>query len=447
MKKQFSLLFLSLLLFILTGCSLQSPENLYTLPELPSEYRDLNFKIQSMLSSLGAEYAAPLTGDNTQTVQLQDIDGDGNPEAIAFFRIASDPKPLKVYIFKQVNNNYSTYSVIEGEGTAIHAISYRDLNGDGSAEVVVSWRMSEKVHSLAAYSVYAETSVELMRTGYSGYGIVDIDMDSLQEIMVIHIDSAESNSRVELYDWQDSGMVLCSTTPLSTDLQGISEIRSGFLRDSIPALFISSLFGDSNGVLTDIITLRDGELTNLTLNPTTGQSAETMRYYDQVSCTDINRDSFLEIPIPVALPVYAKTPSTTDFWSIHWHQYDIDGTAWSIGNTFHNIQDRWYLDLPEDWNDNFCLTRRDSTLYGERAVIFSRWRGENLEPTPFLTIYRLTGANRELRSQIGNRFVILSTSDTVYTAEFHENAWNCGLTQDDLVTRFHLIRTEWSRTN
>ena len=49
----------------------------------------------------GGEYAAPLTGEMIQSVQLQDLDGDGRQEAIAFFRMSSEEKPLKIYIFRQ----------------------------------------------------------------------------------------------------------------------------------------------------------------------------------------------------------------------------------------------------------------------------------------------------------------------------------------------------------
>ena len=86
-------------------------------------------------------------------------------------------------------------------------------------------------------------------------------------------------------------------------------------------------------------------------------------------------------------------------------------------------------------------------MNGERAVVFSHWIDENTEPTPFLTIYRLTGANREIRSQIGERFVLLVESDAIYAAEFHENEWDCGLTKEDLLDRFDLIETEWSTEN
>lgn len=448
MKKEIKLLFLGLLLLMTAGCSLRSPEELYTLSEPPAEYRSLDLRIQETMAALGAEYAAPLTGNNIQTVQLQDIDGDGKEEAIAFFRVTGDAKPLKVYIFKQDgDNNYDTYGVIEGEGTAIYSIHYESLDDNAAPEVVVSWRMSEKVHSLAAYTVDSGTVTELMRTGYTRYKLIDIDMDNRQEIVVLQVDAAEGRSRAELYDYREEGLVLCATAPMSYEVKEISNIRVGYLRDSVRALMVSSTFGESNGLLTDIFAWRNGTLENITLDPVIGQSVETMRYYHLVSAMDINQDSILEIPLPVALPTYQKVMGASDFWAIYWRQYDVTGRAWPVCTTYHNVQDRWYLELPQEWERQLTLSRRDNTVHGERAVIFSRWRGEDREPTPFLTIYRLTGANRELRSRIGNRFVLRSESDTIYSAEFHKSDWDSGLTQESLAQRFHLIQTEWSAEN
>lgn len=437
-----------LLLGLTAGCSLHTPEELYTLPEPPAEYRNLNLRIQETMTALGAEYAAPLSGSNTQTVQLQDIDSDGLDEAIAFFRVSSDPKPLKVYIFKQSEPDvYSPYAVIEGEGTAIYSIAYEDLGGTSAPEVVVSWRMSEKVHSLAAYSLEGGTVTELMRTGYSGYRLIDIDMDNQREIVALQVDVAEGKSRAELYDYQEEGMVLCAYAPMSYEVKEITAVRSGYLRDSVRALFVSSTFGENNGLLTDIFAWRDGTLENITIDPMTGQSMGTMRYYNLVSGTDIDGDSVLEVPSPVALPTYQRTSVAVDFWTIDWRQYDIEGTAWPVCTTYHNVQDRWYLTLPESWKGQLTLSRKDNTVNGERAVVFSHWLGEETEPTPFLTIYRLTGANRELRSRMGNRFPLVEQTDTIYAAEFHDNDWDCGLDKESLAAGFHLIRTAWSAEN
>lgn len=447
--KRVALLALGLgLLLTLGGCSLYTPEQMYTLPKPPAEYEKLNTCIQQTMAALGAEYTAPLAGDNAQTVQLVDLDKDGENEAVAFFRVTGDAKPLKVYVFKRDGEeSYRTWAVIEGEGTAIYSISYEDLGGDDADEIVVSWRMSEKVHALAAYSIGENAVQEWMRTGYSGYRLLDIDMDNQKEILVLQLDVAEGTSRVELYDAGAGSMVLCAAAPMSSGVSELTAVNTGLLRDSVPALFVSSSFGEGSGVLTDIFAWRGGTLENITLAPRGGQSLSTVRYYDLVGLTDINGDSVLEVPMPEALPTYQKTvgaPAAADFWMIHWLQFDVSGQAGRVCSTYHNVQDRWYLVLPDAWRGNLTLSRRENTVYGERAVVFSRWLGEESEPEPFLILYRLTDNNREQRAQLGERFLLASQSDAVYAAEFVDSRWDCGLTREELTQRFRLIRTEWS---
>ena len=120
----------SLLLLLLSGCSLKSPEQLYELPEPPEDYKNLQSTITQVQTDLSleysssVEYAAPLSGDNTQTVQLLDLDDDGAQEsAVAFFRVANAENPLMIYIFhQQADGQYEVYAVIEGGGSAISSI-------------------------------------------------------------------------------------------------------------------------------------------------------------------------------------------------------------------------------------------------------------------------------------------------------------------------------------
>ena len=79
-----------LISLLLTGCMLSySVEELYVLPKLPEEYQTLSEQIAAILAG-GAEYAAPTAGNNLQSVQLVDLDGDGEEEAVAFFRCSSE---------------------------------------------------------------------------------------------------------------------------------------------------------------------------------------------------------------------------------------------------------------------------------------------------------------------------------------------------------------------
>lgn len=61
----------------------------------------------------GAEYAAPISGSNIQPVQLEDLNGDGQEEAVAFFRNDADEKPLKICIFTAKDQTYELFYVIE----------------------------------------------------------------------------------------------------------------------------------------------------------------------------------------------------------------------------------------------------------------------------------------------------------------------------------------------
>ena len=47
--------------------------------------------------ALGAEYAPPQAGSNLPQVQMVDLDGDGTDEALAFFRVSSEERPLRIY--------------------------------------------------------------------------------------------------------------------------------------------------------------------------------------------------------------------------------------------------------------------------------------------------------------------------------------------------------------
>ena len=70
---------------LLSGCFFRPVEQLYAIPHPPKDYEALQERLGEVVAQ-GGEYAAPLTGEMIQAVQLQDLNGDGRQEAIAFFR-------------------------------------------------------------------------------------------------------------------------------------------------------------------------------------------------------------------------------------------------------------------------------------------------------------------------------------------------------------------------
>ena len=457
--KEIQALALAALLLLLGGCAFSSPEELYAVPRASEDYQNLQEQIDQVRGA-GAEYAGPLQGTNTQPVQLMDLDGDGIQEAVAFFRTtaADGSPPLKIYIYRQTGQgDYALWNIIQGDGTAINSISYEDLDGYTDAqgrtdkEMVVSWRLSDKVYQLMAYSVRSPEAERLMNPiSYTDYALWDMDKDNQREIVVLNLNTVDGIGQADYYDYRDGQMVLQSSAPLSNAITGLvsdSRPRTGFLNHngiSEPALFVTSNL--TTGVITDIFAW-DGELKNITYNPVTSMSEGTLRLSNNIAIQDINGDGYLEIPKPTALPDPRSTGSA-DFWSVQWIQYSLDGQSTVVYTTYYNGEDGWYLVLPETWQGRIALSRQDNTGSGERGVLFYPYTaGEterNARSQPFLSIYKLTGPNRVARAHTGVRFILLEEEDTIYAAEFHSNSgWDCGVDQEGLKTLFNLIQSDW----
>lgn len=470
------------LMLLLSGCLFRPPDDLYKLPEKSAGYEKLNTAIREVRSGLEAQYgtsneqAVIVSGDNTATIQLQDLDGDGQREsAVTFIRVPGVEKSIKIYIFRQVGEEYVASAVVEGDGSAIYSIDYVDLNGAGSKELVVNWQISTGVYQLGAYTLDELdepadqrtpggdavnavqtgersdlTATELLLTGCSGavdgssgYRLLDIDQDTRTEIAVVRIDSAGVGSQVEVYGWRDGAFTSLSNAGLSSGVVSLIRMRSNYLSGEFyrPALYVICAMSDGSRTI-DVLSYQNEQLVNLALTgQEDGVSQNVLRGYTEVSPTDINGDYVLELPSPRRLPAMSEAV-TSNFWLIDWSQYNEMGECVQVLTTYHNVTDSWYLIIPDSWRDKITISRND-TLSGQREVVFSLWQGAGVDPVPFLSIYRLTGSNRASRAAYEGRFVLREEESVIYAAAFYNSGWDCGLDQTSLLEHFNTIQASW----
>ena len=435
----------------LSGCVFESVDKLYALPVLPQEYKDLQTTIEATMSELGAEYAVISYGSYTSTIQLLDMDGDGEQETAAvFLRVTSaEERPLRVCLFRKgIDNTYRQVHMLSGAGNSINSVTYADLTGDSVREIIVSWQLSNGVHILAAYNLTGSEAVELMSTAYNEtYIVTDLNEDGCQEVVVFQQDSTGAgNNLAEYYEYQDGVMAMTSTALLSDGMRDVTNARAGRLADGRPGVYVAVEL--ENGVLTDILVKEENGLTNITRDPEIGVSMATARSYTDVGTTDINSDGVLEIPRPQ--PLAPLTPeSSSTYYLIYWQQFDSKGKGSTNCVTYHAVSDSWYLTLPNGWDTGNIVVARDDSLSsrGERAVVFYYWpdREENGEgPQKFLTVYRLTGNNRNARSKLAGRTTLYTDSTVTYCAVLDPDVWDCGLNEAELARRFKLILAEWA---
>ena len=463
------------LTLVLSGCFFRSPEELYQSPERSADYENLTQKIREVKGKLAQEYGVTevedtsvLSGDNTALIQLQDMDGDGQREtAVTFFRVPGAEKPQKIFFFtKGEDDIYTVSAMLEGDGSAIYRVDYADLEGSGYKEVVVSWQMSTGAYLLGVYSVEAPMSrsrlqmansskngaasvqnddlrgSEWMTTAYGDYILTDIDQNSRTEVAIVRIDPSLTNSGVDVYGWKDSAFKKLSTAPLSTGVVSVGRggVEENFINGDPPvrALYVSSELSDGSHVV-DVIAYQQGKLTNISLDPETGISRETLSRYVDLEPSDVNGDGVLELPQPSPLPGQEDS-TASDYWLIDWYQYDSSGQRIEVCTTYHNVTDGWYLIIPDTWKDCITISRYDA-ISGQRAVIFYHLEGSGA-PSPFLVIYKFTSQTN--RANTSNRFILREEENAVYAASFYNSSWDCGMDETELVSAFKLIQSGWS---
>lgn len=419
------------------------PEELYALPELPERYTALNKQLSAIQES-GAEYAAPVSGSNIQPVQMVDLDGDGREEALAFFRQSDGEKPLKIYVFTDNGDSYAQTAVIEGSGLAVYSIAYSDMNGDGRMEIIVGWRVSMELQALAVYALEPDGARELMRTNYVKYAVADLNSDGTQEMTVFRADQ-DGVGAADCYVWKNGTLALGSTIRVSMTMAELSQqgkVTVGTLRSGEPALFVTGV-ADGARAITDVLLLRNSELSNSVLSLTTGVSRESSRFRSLYPM-DINGDGITEIPRTV--PLSPGEQETDVSQRVDWISYDAAGTASRVLSTYHAMEDGWYLQLPEGWAESILVGRSASTDETSVTFYMESDAEDDQGYAALLRITALSGSNRERLAVRTGRFILGRNDGVIYVGELLKGneEWDHSVTEDEVRNAFSLIAKEWS---
>ncbi len=258
-----ALLLAAVMSLTLTGCMFRSSvEDLFTLPRVSAEYEGLSQELDD-LQKQGYELVGPSTGQNIQPVQMVDLDNDGLSEALVFMRLQDDEKPLKIFVFRPEDDTYHRLCVIESSGTAIDSVQYEDLTGNGRLEIIVGWRISADVQTVAVYVPQPDPYV-LLQSGYTRFTVTDLDGDGVKSLLLFRSDN-DGQPVAGLYIRKDDVISASYSSVLSYTMAELSRgsVVVGKLSDGTPAVFATGV--NSQGMaMTDILVWQEsGGLTNI----------------------------------------------------------------------------------------------------------------------------------------------------------------------------------------
>ena len=436
MKKRIYLLVIAVLTaWLFTGCA-PTINEMYRVPKRSEEFSSLQSAID--MAMVGLDYSAPVAGENRQSVQISDLDGDGIDEYIVFAK-GSHEKPMQILIFAETEENrIQIVDVVQSNGFAFDQVEYVDIDDKPGCELVIGRQVSDQIlRNLTVYTFTDGSAEQIMSVPYSKFQACDLDNNGKSDLVVIQPGDAERNVGVAMmYSFRDGIMLRSMEAELSEHISNIKRIRLGQLYGGTPAVFVASIADDS-AIVTDLLALKNGVFQNISeLNPSATDVQALRNYY--IYADDVDLDGILELPSLITTYSYPSDWNNEQQYLIRWFSLDADGIEVDKLYSFHNFEGGWYLPLEGELAKQMSIEQVGSTY------IFSVWKEEESSFLPLFTIYALTGSDRKTQAEEDTRFALYSTENVVYAAKLEETAAAYGITEEMLVNSFRLIRQDWT---
>lgn len=417
----------------LSGCSfISGGDDLLQVPKPSENFVLLQKQLEKIMGDT-MTYVSPQSGDYRNTVTFEDIDGDGEEEAIAFLREGTGGK-IYMYTFELENGEYRQIGSIPGQGSTLGAMSFLQLpDGEGEA-IVLTWTLSGDVkQGLTVCSVQDGTLTDLLDATYTSYTASDLDQDGAQELFTVTYDEA-GRKTAQVYDYADGKMSLLSQTDATQDVQTVANITTGKLNeDGNEAVFVDNRFENDNGMQTDIYVLDGTKLRNVALSANASTYRSVALYYS----TDIDGDNVIEVPQLQAMPGYENKESAETLWMVDWYCYHMDGSSERTQTTYDSLSEGWTLVFPQNWRGE--VTAVATSEAGVSQTIFT----ERATGDPLLTVYVFTGEDRQEAAAAGGLIDLGSTTDTCFAAKLEEGTSERLLSKSQIIQAFSTIQNEW----
>lgn len=432
MNRKFALLLLAAVL-LLSGCAARTVDKMYCVPKRPEEFRALQSAIDREMANL--TYCAPLSGENQQTVQMADLDGDGANEYLIFAK-GTGERPLEILVFHRSGDDYALIQTLQGSGTAFDQVEYVQMDGMPGVELVVGCQLSDQVlRSVSVYSFADGLGTQLSTASYTRFLACDMDSDGYGELMVFGPGPEEAvNGEVKLFRFSGGSAETYGTAQLSAPAERLKRIISGKLQGGFSGVFATSVTEEGT-LLTDVCTLWGGDFVNLSLSRETGFQVPVG---EALYASDIDGDGTVELPEVETMRVPKGQTAPERVHLIRWYALHPSGSSVSKCYTCHNFRDGWFLNLDTALAMRLAVVEEDSG-----GCAFWAWDSTRAKAEKLLTVYALTGDNREEEAVQDNRFVLQQTETTVYAARLEAASAAWELSADAVTQAFHLIRMDW----
>lgn len=340
--------------FSLCGCSFRdaTDDSLLKPPRPIGEMYDIQ---QALESAVTEKYTLkfPTSGDYRSAILQQDINGDGIYEAVAFYStVADNAVTMHINFIIKTDGEWRSVADFRCVATGVETVDFKDMNGDGTEEVLVGWSVYGTVDkALGVYSFADRKFTQRAMENYTHYLCEDIDGDGNMELFVSHLDSKNESARAKLIRLTESGILELGNCMLDNTATSYYKPVIGKLTNGNTAIYFDAVKG--SGLITEVLEIKASVMTNA-LTPIDSAPISTYRS-SSVEIRDLNGDGVYGIPMPILLTQFPGAESE-NIYLTEWYTVGDNKLEHAL-SAIMNYVDGYYITVPNKWKDKITVTR------------------------------------------------------------------------------------------
>lgn len=340
-----------------TGCGLiQQPQTYMRLPKLSAEEEKLMEQVQLSLPQ-GAAIIRPRKSNQVNTVPILDLNGDGNDEAVLFYKNKGDKDQIIGEIWTRVQEGWKRLTTLTGEGFELDMLKFVDFMQNGKPNVLIGYGSTNKGEQkgLTVYSL--EPTGQLQKQFESPYQelvIDDLNQDGKMDMTVINRVRGKDKDTSNAVLFQYEGSYLKKgEAELDPYVNGYYSVISGNGAAGRRAIFLDASVG-AHSSYTQILVWDAGRLKAVL-------SDSTFRAYSALS-SDVDGDGIIEIPLMRATPGWENAAMAETPWVYPYYKWDGNSGLTFVLERYYNNALGYYIEIPKEWLSLYTLEKTEQSI-------------------------------------------------------------------------------------
>ena len=402
--KKFGISAIAVASVMLTGCTLGgSAENLLSPPVLYEEQEEI---YSALTESVGGDVVLqyPRSGALRSAFIIDDIDGSGEDEAIAFYSVREQ---VRINILdKDEDGKWQSVCDLAGSGSGVDRVQIASIGSTKRTSIIVGFGESGSDRLLKVYSYDGGVVSENYSDSYSSFFTYDLNGDGEDGLCIIRSNNENIGRKADFSVITDTGtqVVKKDTVALNDKASDFVGVVLGNVGENTPAVFIDELSGGQ--LSTEIIYLVGDTLRNPLYLDERQMISDTTRSKGYYSA-DIDLDGITEIPTLSYFPGYDQDDRDA-FIATNWNVYS-NFTINKKYSSYYDIEKGFCFVLSSRW-DGLVTIKRDEH---NGDIVFYKYYADLLNSTvELLRISAVTADYYDEKTE--NGYVWLKSRDNMH---------------------------------